>query len=61
VPSDYETLIRIVEIALVVSQLNCLSDEKYQLNCPEGYKCWSNERNLSLKSEFKFILIFLIN
>jgi len=40
--------------------LNCLSDKKYRLNCRDGDKYRPNERNLSLKSGFEFILILLI-
>ena len=29
------------------------------MNCRGGDKCWPNERNLSSKFEFRFILIFL--
>jgi len=48
--SNDQVLIQTTDIVLVMSQLNCLSSEKYRLNCPNGNKCWSNERNLISKS-----------
>jgi len=40
--------------------LNCLSDEKWQLNYRDEEKRWSNEGMSSAKSEFEPILIFYI-
>ena len=45
---------------LIMSQLNCLSGQKYWLNYHGGSKCWSIEGNLSSKYGFEFILIFFI-